>query len=65
MSDDLLPITLDDMIAEVKRELGLRTRLYPQWKQGASNAKQRAFDLQYATMEAVLRELEARKAGVT
>ena len=58
---DLLPVTLDDMILEVKRELGLRDRLYPIWRRDASRNKRNQMDWQLHVMEAILKHLEAER----
>lgn len=58
---DLLPVTIDDMIEEVKRELEMRTRLYPIWKRDASRNKQARMDRQLDVMEAILKHLEAQR----
>lgn len=64
MQRDLYPVTLDDMIAEVKRELEMRARLYPQWKLNAGNNKRNQMDRQWDVMEAVLRFLEEANGQV-
>jgi hypothetical protein len=61
---DLLPVTLDDMIQEVKRELAMRERLYPQWKRDAGRNKRNQLDRQWDVMEAVLQHLEAERDGM-
>jgi hypothetical protein len=58
---DLLPISLEDMIAEVKRELAMRERLYPEWKKTAGRNKRNQLDRQWDVMEAVLQHLEAER----
>lgn len=55
---DLLPISLDDMIEEVRRELRMRATLYPKWKADAGRNKRNQIDRQWDVMEAVLRYLE-------
>ena len=55
---DLLPISLDDMIEEVRRELRMRATLYPKWKADAGRNKRNQLDRQWDTMEAVLKYLE-------
>lgn len=60
---DLLPVTIDDMIEEVRRELKLRQRLYPQWQRDAGRNKRNMMDRQYHVMNAVLLHLEAQRGG--
>lgn len=60
---DMLPISLDDMIAEVRRELGMREKLYPEWKREAGRVKRNRLDHQYEVMEAVLHHLEGERDG--
>lgn len=55
---ELFPITLDDMIVEVRRELRMRTTLYPKWKADAGRNKRNQLDRQWDVMEAVLKYLE-------
>jgi hypothetical protein len=58
MQRELLPVTLDDMIAEVKRELEMRAHWYPQWKAKAGIVKRNQMDRQWDVMEAILKFLE-------
>jgi hypothetical protein len=58
---DLLPITLDDMIGEVRRELEMRARKYPEWKVNASRNVRNRMDRQYDVMEAILKHLERER----
>lgn len=58
---DLLPITLDDMIAEIKRELAMRAEWYPKWKANAGRNKRNALDRQWDVMEAILKHLEGER----
>jgi hypothetical protein len=58
---DLLPVTLDDMIAEVRRELTMRERWYPLWKKEASRNKRNQLDRQWDVMEAILKHLEEER----
>jgi hypothetical protein len=60
---DLLPITLQDMIDEVERELGMRERLYPQWKAAAGRNKRNQLDRQWDVMEAILKHLQGERDG--
>jgi len=62
MQRDLYPVTLDDMIAEVKRELEMRRVWYPQWKLKAGNNKRNQMDRQWDVMEALLARLENERA---
>ena len=55
---ELLPITLDDMIVEVRRELRMRALKYPEWKRDASRNARNRLDRQWDVMEAVLKYLE-------
>ncbi len=56
------PITLDDKIAVVKRELGMRKKHYPNWVTGI-NAKMTPAEAAYqiAGMEEVLKDYETLK----
>jgi hypothetical protein len=58
---DLLPVTLDDMIAEARRELEMRARLYPEWKAKAGRNKRNQMDRQWYVMEAILQHLEEER----
>ena len=60
---DLLPVTIDDMIVEVRRELEMRSRLYPQWKVTAGRNKRNQMDRQWDVMEAILKHLEGQRDG--
>jgi len=53
---DLLPITLDDQIAAVRRELAMRERVYLR-QVSAGRLKQTAADRELALMRAVLETL--------
>jgi hypothetical protein len=55
---DLLPVTLPDMIQEVKRELEMRARLYPEWKRTTGRFKRNQLDRQWDVMVAILKHLE-------
>ena len=55
---DLLPITIEDEIAEVDREIRLRERVYPNWV-SAGRLKQERADRQLELMRAVKQRLEA------
>lgn len=54
------PIPLDDLIACVKREIGMRERVYPRWCESGRMKKPTA-DREIAAMKAVLANLEAQK----
>lgn len=56
-----MTVTLDDEIAELKRELHIRRRKYPQWVTSGQMTQDTA-DLQMARMEATLNRLLAIKA---
>lgn len=58
---DLLPVSLDDMIAEIERELAMRARLYPEWKMNAGRNMRNKFDRQWDVMEAVLKHLQEER----
>jgi hypothetical protein len=58
---DLLPITLPEMVAELRRELRLRLKVYPrQVAQG--NLSQRAAKRQTEVLAAILDKLESESA---
>lgn len=61
MPSDLLPVTLDEMIAEVQRELDMRDRLYPEWKRGAGIIARKRLERRMLVMEAVLDKLRAER----
>jgi len=50
-------ITIDEQIAEVKRELAMRNKVYPKWIEAGSMQKSKA-DFQILAMEAVLISLQ-------
>ena len=50
-------ITIDEQVAEVKREIAMRQRLYPKWIEAGSMKKSKA-DFQILVMEAVLISLQ-------
>lgn len=54
------PVTLDEMIEEVEREIRLREKIYPRWV-SLANPKLSATqaDLQLRRMQAVLEHLKA------
>jgi hypothetical protein len=52
------PIPLADQIACVRREIGMRERVYPKWVD-AGRMKQDAADRELAAMRAVLVTLDA------
>ncbi len=58
---DRLPVSLDDMIAEIERELAMRARLYPEWKKTAGLNKRNQMDRQWDVMEAVLKHLQEER----
>lgn len=55
---DLLPITVAEMLAEVRRELRLRASVYPR-QVATGRLKQDKADRQIAILEALARKLEA------
>ena len=54
------PITLDEQIECVRREIGMRHRVYPRWVQ-IGRITQAHADHQIAAMTAVLATLEAQR----
>lgn len=58
---DLLPITLQEEIAEVEREIALRERLYPHWVT-TKRLRPDIAERQLAAMRAVLARLRGLKA---
>lgn len=58
---DLPPVTLDEMYTEVRRELDMRARLYPDWKKNAGRNKRNQLDRQFDVMQAVLDHLQAER----
>lgn len=50
-------ITIDEQIAEVKREIVMRKKVYPKWIEAGSMQKSKA-DFQILAMEAVLISLQ-------
>jgi hypothetical protein len=57
---DLFPITIEDQIASVEREINLRRRVYPRWV-SEGKMKQDKADREIAVMEAVLETLKKVK----
>lgn len=55
--DDFFPITTAEIIAEVKRELEQRRRLYPRWVADGKIAEKTAAR-RLAIMATILRDLE-------
>lgn len=60
MNVNILGITLDQQIACVRREIGMRERVYPKWV-GAGRMKKETASHEISAMTAVLRTLEAFK----
>lgn len=54
---DLFPVSREEMIAEVKREIAMRKRVYPLWVADGKLKQDRAAR-QIKIMEAVLQTLE-------
>ncbi len=50
-------VTIDEQLAEVKREIAMRQKVYPKWIESGSLPKQKA-DFQILAMEAVLISLQ-------
>lgn len=57
-----MTVALADQIAEVKRELGQRRRLYPRWV-GEGRITKEGADRALSRMEAALATIEACQAG--
>ena len=57
---DLFAPTLDEQIAEVRREIALRARVYPRFVQSGKLTQAKA-DRSMAVMGAVLKTLEAQR----
>lgn len=57
---DLLPISLDDMIAEAEREIVLRNRVYPRWVSAGQIAPAKA-ERQLRVMKAIASELRRQR----
>lgn len=53
---DLLPITIDEQIAEAEREVAMRRRVYAQWV-SHGRMTQRKADRQIAVMEQIAKTL--------
>jgi hypothetical protein len=60
---DLYPVTLDDMISEVERELNQRRQVYARLV-AADRMSRKYADRRYEVMEAVLTNLKREKARV-
>jgi hypothetical protein len=54
------PITLTDMVAEAKRELAMRRRVYPRWVEDGRMKPHQA-ERQIAALAAIVAELEERE----
>lgn len=60
------PITLDDEIAELDRELKMRLRLYPEWSKGPTpKLKPAVAEHRIASIEATLKRLQTLKAAIS
>jgi hypothetical protein len=57
---DLLPVTLEEEIICVRREIGMRERVYPQWV-GKGRMKQDRADREIEVMKSVLESLHRLK----
>lgn len=55
-------ITLDEKIACIRREIGMRQRVYPRWVEIGRLTQDKADD-EIAVMQAVLEDLLARQPG--
>jgi len=60
MTTDLLPITLDEMIAELRREVEMRHRVFPRQVQ-AKLLKAETADRRIAILEALITKLEGER----
>jgi hypothetical protein len=59
---DLLPVTLDEQIAAVRREIAMRERVYPR-QVGNGRMTQRLADRELELMRAVLETLTKLSSG--
>lgn len=57
---DLFPITIEDEIQELEREVALRKRVYPRWTADGRLTKVKA-DRQIAVMESAVERLKGMK----
>lgn len=55
------PITLDDKIAELRREIAMRERVYPGWVSAGRMTEARA-SRQTAVLRSILRDYESQAA---
>lgn len=60
---DLLPITIEEQIAAVEREVTLRRRVYPRWVEAKRLTQDKA-DREIAAMEATAVTLNAHRAAL-
>ena len=60
MMADLFPITIDDELAEVEREIALRKRVYPRWIDARRITREKA-DRHIALMQSVANRLAEYK----
>lgn len=58
---DLFPITIEDEIQELEREVTLRRRVYPRWMAQGKISKVKA-DRQIAVMESIINRLKDSKS---
>lgn len=56
----MLPITLDEEIASVEREIALRERVYPRWVEQKKMSQEKA-DYEIAAMRSVAESLHRLK----
>jgi hypothetical protein len=64
MEDGVMPISITEQIACVRREIAMRERVYPKWV-AAKRMKEDAADRELAVMRAVLATLEGLPFGIT
>jgi hypothetical protein len=55
-----MPVTIDDMIRDAGRELGMRRAVYPKWVQSNRLSQEKA-DHQIACMDAIYAQLKRAK----
>jgi len=64
MSGDLLPISTDDMLAEVEREIEVRQSVYPRWvadKKLSARTAARRIEIMQAIAERLRQDANPRK----
>ena len=61
---ELFPVTLEEQIAEVEREIAMRRQVYPR-QVASGRMKQGVAERRIATMEAILMMLQALKVAAS